>query len=625
MTDAPSGPPSGPGAPPPRKTRFPLHTPPGAPASGLAGRPGLAPARPAPVPVPPPAVAAAEIPVPAPPVRRGHLWALAAVVLVYAVVSLGAPSRPGLDYDESFPASVALKLARPDAPLDLLFGWGITAGGRFFPLTLSQYYGATRVYLEAAWFALGPGPSAASLRFLNVLVGAVGLLLCFRLAARWFSPKVGLWTVLFLAVDPGYLFLIRNDYSSIGLELLLRLGCLLSVARLWDGASWAREGWKLGLLILVGLWTGASFLWFLGGLVLAAVVVGRARWRRVAAEKSWLGWVALPLLLWVALFEYVQHLSKDPWGVSLLHRLVRVVLDFRVGEAVKRLSLIGHTFNGNWAESQFLGRGLPGLWFPFWEVMALALAVFLAGRFGVWSTERDRRSSRESFLLSTGAFSLGLLTLTPPVYGAHHVWVAYPVWHMFCAASLARLAAASPSFRRWGVPVLAAAVAAAGLGAAAHYHRRFAAGDVSPRWSPAIDGAARWLEAQGRPTVCLDWGLAHNLAVLTGGRLPLSEPYRDPEKGYREAGYEAAWRDRLADPARLYVLHAPAYSFRASARGSFFRIVREIGGKPRRVAVWPHRGRDFIEVYEVLPASAAPAVPPARRRGGFSGKARRAP
>jgi hypothetical protein len=531
----------------------------------------------------------------APAAPTGRQWlAAAALIALYAALGLWRPGRPGLHYDEAFPASFAYKLLHPETPWQLPYGRRIAVGNRFLVGSTGNHYrGPLRGYLTAPWVMVMPLGTAA-VRALGVLTGAAALVMVFLIMGRWFGARAGWLALALLALDPSFILQTRSDMHMNGLLLCLRLASLWALDRLWSERAWG-PGAALFALTAAALWSSGEHFWFLGGVAAAAAVVARERWWRRLRENAWLLWVVLPLLAWAVLFVWADAVSPEPLARDFFERLRRVLAEQRFEEVFRRLRLIGNTLNGNAVESYYLAAPLAGRWLPFWEVLAFATALFFLRPGG----------PRALFLLCLPFFSLVLLVLTPPVYAPHHVMVVYPFLHMFAAAALSGLWPASgprgpAPFRgsRAVAAVLLVFFGAGGLRQFAGFHERFAAGGAHPKWSESIDEAAEVLRESGRPAVCLDWGLGHNLAVLTRGKSPVREVRYDRREGFRTYGHEELWAGLFADRSTLFVLHAEPHSVFPGAREEFFALVREHGRRARPAAVVRRQGAPFIEFYE---------------------------
>ncbi|HRZ18082.1 MAG TPA: hypothetical protein P5141_11020, partial [Candidatus Hydrogenedentes bacterium] len=269
-------------------------------------------------------------------IPRRHKGLFCLIAGCYLAISLWHIGRPGLNYDEAYPASLAMKLVHPELPLQLAYGKTTRFFGRFMIVQPSALHGPSRVYLAALWASFFP-TDTVSLRLLGVVLGAWALWMLFLLASRWFGSGTGLLVTAMLAVDPTYVLMLRHDIHFNALGLCLRLIALGLAARLWAGVPWRRDGWKLALVILLGTWTSVEFLWFVGGLFAALAVVGRGKWSRWLPEKGWWLWLVLPLAMWAAFFAYAEYITPEPLLPASVRRVFRVLADFRIDEGLKRL------------------------------------------------------------------------------------------------------------------------------------------------------------------------------------------------------------------------------------------------------------------------------------------------
>jgi hypothetical protein len=196
---------------------------------------------------------------------------LAIPLALYFALTLPQLSLPGLHNDEAVEAGLPAEQILSGQPIRAFRDAGPSIGGRTFPLMVQDYIGAFNVYFVLPFFAL-LGPTPAALRVYTVVVGAITVALTFGFLASTLSPRGALIGASLLAVSPSFVFWQRQG------AFVTSLTAAFAAAVLWAGAGWSRKGgWQraalLGLLCGAGLYAKLLFIWILGGLAGALVLI----------------------------------------------------------------------------------------------------------------------------------------------------------------------------------------------------------------------------------------------------------------------------------------------------------------------------------------------------------------
>ncbi|MBI4771243.1 MAG: glycosyltransferase family 39 protein, partial [Chloroflexi bacterium] len=197
----------------------------------------------------------------------GLLLALA----LYLALSLYQLDLPGLHNDEAQEAGLQAMQLATGRPVTAFRGAGLNLAGRTLPLMVQDYIGALNVAL-ALPFVRMLGATVAALRLPAVLLGALTLALLYRLVGRLASPGSGALAALLLAVQPSFVFWMRQGAYVTNVTLPVGLALLLAAA------AWARRGGRglalaMGLLAGLGLYAKLLFVWLLGGALAAALLL----------------------------------------------------------------------------------------------------------------------------------------------------------------------------------------------------------------------------------------------------------------------------------------------------------------------------------------------------------------
>ncbi len=202
---------------------------------------------------------------------RKHVIPLLVALVLYAGLAFYQLDLPGLHHDEAQEAALmGMQLNHGLSPV-LFRQTGFELAGRAWPVMVQDYIGALNVYLAWMAFAIG-GVSVESLRTMTILTGMTTLLMAYGSARQIFGTKTAALTVLLLAVHPTYLFWTRQGVYVTSYTQTLALAALWLLAR-WHqgGKSW--NLWLAAFLMGLGLWGKLLFVWFMGGVLVAWVIL----------------------------------------------------------------------------------------------------------------------------------------------------------------------------------------------------------------------------------------------------------------------------------------------------------------------------------------------------------------
>ena len=183
---------------------------------------------------------------------------------------------PGLYNDEAYDVVPAMQLVLGQ-PVELNRGVSLHLFGRDLPVMISDYQGVTSAYGVLPLFKL-LGVGVLAVRAFTIGLGALALLLTYRLGRALFGRPAGLLAALLLAVSPSFVFWSRIGVYVVIQVVPLSLGAMLAYLRWRRGG---RAGWLAlaGLLVGLGLSTKLLFLWFIAGVAAAGLAVWLVDWR----------------------------------------------------------------------------------------------------------------------------------------------------------------------------------------------------------------------------------------------------------------------------------------------------------------------------------------------------------
>jgi len=534
-----------------------------------------------------------------PPLRKNVIsLAVAGCMILFLLQGLAFLDLVGVQHDEALFAGALLP------PLE--FTHSVRLGGTTLPLMLDSYLGCLKAWLYAPLFALWR-PDVYSLRIPALLAAALTIGLVFRLLRRIAGAWAALAACALLAVDTMYLLTSLLDWGPVVLQHLL------GVLVMWLAVRFHETGrlWRLALAAFccgLALWDKAAFLWMLGGLLAAALLVLRREffkaltWRNALVALICLTVGASPLIYsnWGSTAGWerasgglsAEHLAGKAsmlWGTlngaSLFGYLSR--LDPPPSEsapelAVDRASLV---------LSQALGNPWKN-WLP-WAVLAAILLAPL-----VWKTSLRRPYL---FTLAALAAAWALMATTARGGGAsHHVVLLWPLPHMLVGLAAAALASRG---RRAGL-IAALAVTAVGLSCLAvtnQYLANLVCFGSTATWSDASYPLARYLERAACADVyALDWGIMGPLRITGAGRLPVRGTL-DLSPGWEER-QAAGFRRLLSSPQNWLVAYVAGSEVNRGRREALAEFAARHGYREQvRRVIRDRLGRPVFEVLHFQP------------------------
>ena len=191
-------------------------------------------------------------------------------LLLFVSLAAHQLTLPGLHYDEAKEAGVNAMQLVTGQPVTAFRDATIQVGPWRLPLMVQDYIGALNVALAMPFLALG-GVNAPALRWLSILIGALTLLLTWRVAWRLSGSVAAACAALLLAVNPTFIFWSRQGIFVTNLTALLFMASLLTGLRWWEKRRPA-DLWLTAFLWGLGIYAKLLFVWAIGAMVVVAGV-----------------------------------------------------------------------------------------------------------------------------------------------------------------------------------------------------------------------------------------------------------------------------------------------------------------------------------------------------------------
>jgi 4-amino-4-deoxy-L-arabinose transferase-like glycosyltransferase len=497
---------------------------------------------------------------------------------LYALLGLMFIPYTGIETDE---AVFALPLYGP-----LNGSQGITVFHRHVPLMLFPYGGALKTLIY--WPILRVfGPNAYAIRLPVVILGAVTIVLLFKLAERMASRRVALLASLLLATDASFLLTNTYDWGPVALQqILLVTGCL---------AIGLRRP-VLGCFIVgVALWNKAIFVWALTGLVAAVIIAYLPEVRSILASRRTVvrcacAFIAgaLPLIVYNvhapnATLHANVHLSTENFHAKLISLkntlngsdLFGIVVAPETEEMPKSpRSVIARL--SCWIRDR-LGPRYSSLF-----VYAILFA-FLSGP--LWWRSSGRRAAVFAIVFLFVAFlAMAVVRYTG---SAHHIVLLYPMPHLLVALAVVALRP------KWLAVAAGTALIVANLLVVnqyvAQFERNGSYGLFTDALYPLSDSLAG---SEGRTAYALDFGMEDNLTLLHEGRLSVKRAW--PIESVSDGEIAAM----LADAGAVFVNHVPSREYFKGGDVRFEAVAKANGYERRNIQTIPDsNGRPQFELF----------------------------
>jgi 4-amino-4-deoxy-L-arabinose transferase-like glycosyltransferase len=541
----------------------------------------------------------------APAMQAGARWFAAALCAVFVLQGLALIPYVGVQHDEVLFGSGIYQPVTAEA--------SVRVARHALPVMEMSYVGSLKTWIYAGIFALWP-PSPYSIRVPMLLVGALTIWLLFLFMKEAAGLRAAMAACALLAFDTTYLLTACFDWGPVAMQHATLMGGILLLWRSHRTGSVRQTGAGFFLLGL-GLWDKALFVWMLGGLAIAVLVVfpreilAKITPARVGAAALGFLLGAAPLIGYNAANGMKTFRSNAHYSAEDLRQKVQVL---RLG--LEGSSLLGYVVrnepareagkpsgsleNASVALSDALGQPRTGLLLVA-GIAALALLPWL------WATSARRPML---FALIFMAVTWAQMAFTKDAGGStHHTVLMWPFPEFFIGVAFAQ---ASKYAGRAGPVLLVAVVgmvSAADLAVTNQHLAQAIEDGTTTIWTDAIVPLQAYLEEHPAEAVyVMDWGILEPLRTLGRGRLPLrfgSDDVAGPD-------LDAAARDRigrmLAEKDVIYVGHTDDNQVFPERNERMMAAAGAAGYRKRIVKmILDRHGRPIFEVYRWMRAPAS--------------------
>jgi hypothetical protein len=436
--------------------------------------------------------------------------------------------------------------------------------------------------------------------------GTLTVWLFFLLLRDTVGVRAALAGCALLAFDTTFLVTTTFDWGPVALQHLLLVSGVLLVTRFHLRGGMIDLGAGFFLLGL-GLWDKALFVWMLGGLGVATLVVfprelfSKLTWRTAVLAVVCFLAGAWPLVTYNAtndlrtfranahltteqLDDKVRQLRKCLEGGVLLGYIPRDEPAPRPGQPAS----VVEQWSVALSEAADAPRaGFLGVAF----VLALALLPWL------WTTPaRKPMLFALVFMLVTWA----QMALTKDAGGgAHHAVLLWPFPQLLVAVGFAQ---ATLGLRRTGwavLTVLIGVVCGSNLLVTNQHLAQLIVRGPTTIWTDAINPLADYMkQLPAQRVYVMDWGIFDALRVLDQGQLPLRVGTEQANKEKMDENDLRIVREMLAAPETVYLGHTEGNEVFGGASARFAAVAQASGySKQVLQVVGDGKGRPIFEVY----------------------------
>ncbi len=534
-----------------------------------------------------------------PPVKR--VWWVWLPILLFVGLSLGVLPYPGVQNDEALFSNPLYSEVTHDMKM--------RAFHHDIPLMLLSYLGTAKTWLYGIIFHFW-NPGLFSLRVPVILLGALTLWVLFEWVSRLAGRVAAFATCLLLGTDTSFVLTNTFDWGPVAIQHLTLLAGLLFLLKGYRRNHPAGIG--VGFLLLgIGMWDKAIFIWVLSGATLAALILFPAAMRTAFTRRNIAAAVigfcvgACPLIIYNIrnpLQTFRGNAVFDPSEVRLKLRIAQGTLagsnlfGYLAAEewtkkpkpptnAVERASVQLREWVGEHRSSLLLYAfavallAVP-LWWPRRKLVFFALIVILVA----WL--------QMAFVKDTGG-------------GAHHVVLLWPFPHLIVGLALAGATQQPWRFAKWLGGAALAVICVSSLLVYNQYLCQFIRNGATTYWTDAImplsTKLAQW---EDRPLLLGDWGMDYGVRMLNQGRFKKLWNANDIVSHELNADDRAMLGRMFLLPGAYFITHTPEFEIQAGSRQRLLSTASSFGYQPRIVAaIDDSNHRTAFEIIEFVKAT----------------------
>jgi hypothetical protein len=508
--------------------------------------------------------------------------------------------------------------------------------GHVLPIAFNPFTGPLPIYAQY-FFSYVVSGHWFDFRILDILyaVGAIGFAYAF--ARDFLGKRAALFTALFLAFMPSFVFYSRLGEPWHVMRVLLATVLLFTLYRWWrTDRRW--YFYAACLSVGLGLSDRLELVWWALTIPIAATAVrpaaAPAALRRLLTRT---GESATGIGL--ALFGAAPFLlyNRHPWRWGTIVYLRKNIVTTRNGynnaAFAHNLDIRIRHLTSVLSGSDGSAFGVPGVLHanPLWPVVFLVSALGL-----VWVAARRRRVRQPDrhveFLLVATSLMFALSTVTPTVLAPYQLLILFPLPVLLVARALSaktesgRITSVRARAAGAAAWVMVAALVGGDLVADAQYYQALVRTGGVGEYSSGIFTLVDWLRQRHiTDIVACDWRLLQLVEYATHGVIGGEEIIEHGNKaGEFPPSFVPKMRASLQQPSRVYIFYAPQYE-EFKRRAAFLSL---LGARPYELTVLSDHNGPIYYVYRTLPPASRPIPPAARGRlrradvpGGTVGRA----
>lgn len=518
--------------------------------------------------------------------KRREALILATIISLYLLLEIIQISLPALYCEEALYAIGGLNVTFDKDLYPCIES--IRIFGKTLPLMTNLYHGAMQSYFIRPFFYFF-GVNVVSLRSASIFFGILALLFTYFFTKRFFNRKIAFITLALLVVNPSFIVGSRLGISLLVAESMAALFCFLR----WYYDKRIFYFYSGMFLLGVGLSTNLGFTWFIGAVLVGALVY-RKKIKEKITEKARFHLIGKYLLSGIIAFSLGAILILY-YNLSNNFINLRYILKYfyQTGSGINNLHYIENLFS----RIKIFFLVLNGTWFTKGENMKFSPNNLYPGLFlfcliwliysGLFKKKIFIEKNKILFLLIIFFTIFVQSPFTPSSHSASHLFILFPFVQILIAVTLIELISLFKK-RKFIIAAIFGVfltIAAIDLKMVINYHLELKKTGGKGLFSDAIYKLAYWLEDRRylRP-IAVDWGIRHSIVILTNGRVvPRWHDYTEnptpiniePEHTIRRNKFIRECREQFNNVDNIYIFHDPDFTYQ-DCLGLFKEIAKEM-------------------------------------------------
>lgn len=512
------------------------------------------------------------------------------IILLYFLISVVKLEDPGVNNDQlMFVNAATLKEGN-------IFIWKSFHG---IPMMVFPYIGALKSYLYMPIFYLF-GVNIWSIRLPQIILISISLYLLYKTLSIAFNKQIGIFTCLFLALDPSLIAYSRVDNGPTVLEFLLKT-LTIYLFYLYYKTKNGIFFISIYPVLALGIFNKINFFWFVNAFMISFIIFYIHNFYnnfKSHIRYFILSFIALILIPYYLLIRLFIKLSRET-ALSYKQFANEVEISNIFNHFSVFFSNLTEVIAGNLFFNTLYGYSPTPYGGYFISLIFLILVISLTVvvvkcRFNNQSFFRPFAF----FISITILISLQIL-LTKRATSAWHILAVYPFFAIIFAASSLQFykLIKSQKVKRF-ITVLIILVFFYQLILNFLYINKYSQPTKSIAWSSSIYDLVSFVKNTDTIFVCIDVDICHQLLALTQQRGKYREPFSFLDPDTYQKSFDNI-KDYFENSEFLYIAHGPTTTHIVDFRGSFFNYLQDSKVNLKKIKEFKDGETVTFEIYKV--------------------------